>query len=151
MSVSSQWHVQFPRRHNSKSSVYSCGFSAKDTYYIAKVRQISPECGGFPAGALSYDDESDREGFQQARHEKYESDQSRYPQNSLYEIEYSPERLLDHYHPRTEYFMEDYPSNYKSRKASVYSNNRSLAQVLQFEGFLSVKLSSKYKILHQIL
>ena len=111
MSVSSQWHVQFPRRHNSKSSVYSCGFSAKDTYYVAKVRQISPECGGFPAGALSYDDESDREGFQQARHEKYESDQSRYPQNSLYEIEYSPERLLDHYHPRTEYFMEDYPSN----------------------------------------
>ena len=65
MSVDSHRHVQFPRRQQSETSVYSGGFAAKDTYYENKVRKVSPETGGFAAGALSfyyYDEiESDRE------------------------------------------------------------------------------------------
>ena len=68
MSVISHRHVQFLRRHNSKTSVYSGGSAAKDIYYLPKVRKVSPETGGFAAVALShyYDDELewDREDFQ---------------------------------------------------------------------------------------
>ena len=96
MSVNSHRHVQFPRGQHSKTSFHSGG------------------------SALLY---------YQVRHEKYQTDPSqlRYPQNSLYETEYSSERrLLDHHHPRTEYFMEEYLPDCKSRKSSVYSSNRSL-------------------------
>ena len=135
MSVNSHRHVQFPRGQHSKTSFHSGGSAAKETSYVAKVEKVSPESGGFAAGALSYyyydEMESDREDllYYQVRHEKYQTDPSqlRYPQNSLYETEYSSERrLLDHHHPRTEYFMEEYLPDCKSRKSSVYSSNRSL-------------------------
>ena len=136
MSVNSHRHVQFPRRQ-SETSVYSGGSAAKDTYYKNKVRKVSPETGGVAAGALSYyydeENESEREDFlyyhEQVRHEKYQRDPSqlRYLQNSLYETEYSPERrLLDHHHPKTDCFREEFPPNYNAplRKSSVYSNKR---------------------------
>ena len=136
MSVNSHRQVQFPRGQHSKTSFHSGGSAAKETSYLAKDEKVSPESSGFAACALSYycdeENESDREDFlyyhEQVRHEKYQRDPSqlRYLQNSLYETECSPERrLLDHHRPRTEYFMEEYPPNYKPRKSSVYSSNSS--------------------------
>ena len=54
MSVNSHRHVQFPRGQHSKTSFNSGGSAAKETSYVAKVEKLSPESGGFAAGALSY-------------------------------------------------------------------------------------------------
>ena len=96
MSVNSHRHVQFPRGQLSKTSFHSSGSSAKETSYVAKDEKVSPESGGFAAGALSYynDDEmrSERETYQyyqeQVRHGNYRRVQlqSRIKQNSLYEL-----------------------------------------------------------------
>ena len=139
MSVNSHRHVQFPSGHHSKTSFHSGGSAAKETSYVAKVEKVSPESGGFAAGALSYyyDDEmrSERENYQyyqeQVRHEKYRRVQlqCRTQQNSLYELEISPKgRSSDYYHPRTDYFREEYHQpecQSPSKKFSLNSNDRS--------------------------
>ena len=139
MSVNSHRHVQFPRGQHSKSCLHSGSYAAKETSYVAKVEKVSPESGGFAAGALSYyyDDEmrSERENYQyyqeQVRHEKYRRVQlqSRTQQNSLYELEISPKgRSSDYYHPRTDYFREEYHQpecQSPSKKFSFHSTDRS--------------------------
>ena len=139
MSVNSHRHVQFPRGQHSKSSFHSGGYAAKETSYVAKVEKVSPESGGFAAGALSYyyDDEmrSERETYQyyqeQVRDGNYRrvQIQSRTQQNSLYELEYSPKgRPSDYYHPRTDYFREKYHQpecQSPSKKFSFHSTDRS--------------------------
>ena len=54
MSVNSHRHVQFPRGQHSKTSFHSGSSAAKETSYVAKNEKVSPESGGFAAGALSY-------------------------------------------------------------------------------------------------
>ena len=136
MSVNSHGHEQFPRKHYSKTSVYSGGFAARDTYHENKVRKVSPETGGFAAGALSYyyDHNTESEGEDHVCYQKQmkqgilrrDQHHFRSQQDSRYNMkyQYSLNRSVELNHPRKEYMYfrnDNFTWNVTSHNYTVLS------------------------------
>ena len=139
MSVNVQRHVQFPRRQQPETSVYSGGSAAKDTCYLA-VRRVSPESGGFAAGALPYyvdhkteSEEVDYVSYQnQVRRgiQKRDQHHSRSQQDSQYDMkyQYSLNRSSEFDHSRKEHFRNETSPEMSpliTTEASHFAHNRS--------------------------